>query len=142
MSRAVRALTGALLAVSLAGCASYDKLEAHDRSVDEEEVHAAGESDDAALTPHLHHILTHRADYPAEVVVAALRSVGQRKDPASVPVVAGLAQDPDEEIRYHVANTLAALGGAEAQAARARMAQEDESELVRSAAGGVEAPRR
>jgi HEAT repeat protein len=122
-------------ALALSGCASHDKLEQDDRSVSEEEVAAAGESEAAELTPHLHHILAHRGDYTPEVVVAALVSLGERKDPASVAPVAGLAQDEDEEVRWHVARTLRALGGAEAEATLARMAREDPSELVREAAG-------
>ncbi len=123
------------LALVGTGCRSFERLEADDPRVGQEEVDAAGEAgDDGELTPHLHHILDRHAEYPTEVVVAALAAVARRGDPASVAHVAPLAADGDEEIRWHVAVALRRLGGPEAAEVLARMAGSDPSEMVRDEA--------
>ncbi len=116
------------------GCASHERLKQDDPKVTEDEVREAGEDDDPALTAHLHRIVTEREQYTAEVVVAALGSIAERKDPTSPPVVARLEHDPDEEVRFHTVLALRALGGAEAREVLARMATDDPSPLVREEA--------
>lgn len=122
------------VAAALAGCASHEKLVAGDRDVSEEEVVSAGESDDEALTAPLHRILERRADHSPEVVVATLVALGKRKDPSSVAAILPLTRDTDEEVRWHAALALRALGGPEAEAELLRMSRDDPSELVREAA--------
>lgn len=125
-----------LVVVTLvAGCASHERLRQDDPEVTEDEVREAGEDDDPALTAHLHRIVTERERYAPEVIVAALGSIAERRDPTSPPVVARLERDPDEEVRFHAVLALRALGGAEARAVLARMAEEDPSPLVREEAG-------
>jgi HEAT repeat protein len=126
-----------ILALSLAavsGCQSYAQLEANDPAVGEEEVFAAGQPGDTEHLANLHHVLRHRAEYKPEVIAAALTSVAAIGDASSVAVVAALSDDPDEEIRWHVAAALKQLGGADAQAVLAGMAKGDASELVREEA--------
>ncbi|MCO5170658.1 MAG: HEAT repeat domain-containing protein [Planctomycetes bacterium] len=118
----------------VAGCAGHERLRQDDPRVSEAEVIEARESDDPTLTPHLHRIVLERERYAPEVVVAALGALAARKDPASAPVVARLEHDPDEEVRFHTALTLRALGGREAAEVLARMAADDESPLVRAEA--------
>jgi len=135
--RGRRALVSLAMAavVALSGCASFERLEADDPNVGEEEVFEAGQAGDAAMRlDHFHHVLDHRAEYDPEVVAAALTSVGEVADPSSVPHVVPLADDPDEEIRWHAATALGAIGGPEAAVVRARMAAHDPSELVREEA--------
>jgi HEAT repeat protein len=132
--RRIAAAAGLAALAALAGCRSFAKLEANDPSVGELEVSAAGDAGDEDLLANLHHILDHRADYSREVVVAALASVAERGEQASVAHVTPLAEDADEEVRWHVARTLAELGGAQARATLADMARSDPSALVRSAA--------
>lgn len=128
------AATLALAAVLTAGCTSFDQLEQNDPNVGEEEVFAAGQAGDTEHLDNLHHVLAHRAGYAPEVVAAALTSVGEIGDPTSVPLVAALHQDADEEIRWHVAAALKRLGGDDARAVLAQMAANDSSELVRGEA--------
>ncbi len=134
-ARRARGVALALAFAALAtGCTSFARLEANDPAVGEEEVFAAGEPGDTEHLANLHHVLSHRADYEPEVVAAALASVGEIGDPSSVPYAAALSRDDDEEIRWHVAAALRQLGGADADAVLVRMADEDDSDLVRSEA--------
>lgn len=130
-----RCTTALLCALSLAaGCTSFEQLERNDPNVDEQEVFAAGRSGSPEHLGNLHHVLANRGAYDPEVVAAALTSVAEIGDPSSVPHVAALADDSDEEIRWHVASTLKQLGGREADAVLEDMAAHDPSELVRSEA--------
>lgn len=123
------------------GCRSFAKLEAHDPTVSEDEVHAAGEErDDPTLTPHLRHILWHREEYPTEVVVAAIVATAARQDRSSVGAIAGLTRCDDEEVRWHAVLALKSLGGTKADATRERVAAEDGSGLVRGAARSGKRP--
>ncbi len=131
---AVLALGGAGLAAA-PGCRSFAKLEAHDPTVSEDEVHAAGdERADPSLTPHLRFILWNRERYPTEVVVAAIVATAARRDHSAAAAVAELARCEDEEVRWHSVLALRTLGGAKADRTRARVAAEDGSGLVRGAA--------
>lgn len=123
----------ALLALG-AGCAGHERLRQDDPGVTEAEVVEARGSDDPTLTPHLHRILLEREHYAPEVVVAALGALAERKDPASASVVARLEHDPDEEVRFHAALALRALGGSQATEVLGRMARDDASALVRAEA--------
>ena len=119
----------------LASCASYENLIKHDPAVDEQEVYAGGVDGDAdEIVPHLIYVLEHRHDFTKEAVVAALASLSERPDSRTVEAVAGLAHDPDEEVRWHVALALKAIGGELAMATLSKMATSDESELVRQEA--------
>jgi len=138
-----RFLPAAALLVALAGvagasggCQSFAKLAADDPTVCAEEVQAAGEArHEPALLPHIRHILWNNADYRNEVVVAAMFAVAHRGDRSSVAAIARLARtSDDEEIRWHAALALKQLGGARADRARAQLAREDASGLVRGAA--------
>ena len=128
----------ALAAVSLAfGCTSFDRLRSGDPAVDELEVFAAGQADDGGeLTGDLHRLLERHSEYSSAVIVAAIGALSDRGDPASVAYIARLAEHPDEEVRFHVAAGLKALGGPEATATLARMGRDDQSDLVREEALG------
>ncbi len=125
-----------LAAAVLAGCQSFDLLKANDPSVDEVEVYAAADEDE--LTPHLHHILEHPDEYERPALIAALAAVGEQGDATALPLVTQLAGDPDEEVRWHAAYALSAIGGEEARAVLGRLAADDPSELVRSFARSLE----
>jgi HEAT repeat protein len=126
----------ALLLLQLAaGCTSFERLRAGDPTVDEQEVFAAGQAGDRGeLTDALHDLLDRHEGYSTEVVVAAISALAERGDPASAAHVAPLATHPDEEVRWHVAVALKALGGGEARAVLERMGHDDPSELVREEA--------
>jgi HEAT repeat protein len=131
--RMIMALLGSALLLS--ACASYDKLIQHDPTVDEQEVYAGGVDGDAdEIVPHLIYVLQHRDEFGDEVVVAALASLAERPDSRAVEAVAGLARDPNEEVRWHVALALKAIGGDLAKVTLAEMAAGDESEMVRDEA--------
>lgn len=124
------ALLAVPLALALASCQSFDQLRRDDPAVSEHEVHAAGDASDEDLLEHLHHILDTADEYPVEVVVAALVAVGERARPESLPHVLPLCDAEDEEVRWHVAETLAALGGDRARQALDDMAEREPSDLV------------
>lgn len=125
----------ALGCLLIAGCASFDRLDRNDPTVDEEEVFEAGRSGGAAeRLDNFHHVLDHHTEYDPEVVAAALSSAGEIGDPASVAHIAPLSRDSDEEIRWHVAAALREIDSDDARALRVRMAQGDASELVRDEA--------
>lgn len=132
--RARDLLAALAVLVLVPGCAGHERLRQDDPQITEDEVREAGQDDDPALTAHLHRIVTERDRYPAEVVVAALGSIAERKAPTSPPVVARLEHDPDEEVRFHTVLALRALGGPEAKDVLARMAKDDPSPLVREEA--------
>lgn len=132
--RALELLTALAVLVLVPGCAGHERLRQDDPTITEDEVREAGEDDDPALTAHLHRIILERDQYAAEVVVAALGSIAERKAPTSAPVVARLEHDEDEEVRFHTVLALRALGGPEAKDVLARMAQDDPSPLVREEA--------
>jgi HEAT repeat protein len=134
LGRSLEVLAALAVLVVVPGCAGHERLRQDDPQITEHEVREAGEDDDPALTAHLHRIVTERDRYPAEVVVAALGAIAERKDPTSPPVVARLEHDPDEEVRFHTALALRALGGPEAKDVLARMAKDDPSPLVREEA--------
>jgi HEAT repeat protein len=122
-----------LTALLAAGCQSFDSLRADDPAVGEVEVFEAGAAnDDGSLTPHLHRILEEPGDYEQASVVAALGAVAEQRDAAAVPLVRALAAEhADEEVRWHAAYALSAIGGDEARDELARLAEEDPSEMVR-----------
>ncbi len=123
------------LLLAASGCSGFSHLRADDVAVGEDEVAAAGEPGAPKdLGPHLVRIVEERDRRKTAVVVAALAALAARKDAEAVPAIAKLSSDPDEEVRWHAARALAAIGGADARAALDRMAQNDPSELVREAA--------
>ena len=137
MSRSRRLLRRLVLLAILpaaVGCTSFAQLESNDPSVGEEEVFEAGQQGNREHLDNLHHVLAHRNEYDPEVVAAALTSVGEIGDPSSVSYVTALRNDPDEEIRWHVAAALEQLGGDAAEAVLLDMASNDPSELVREEA--------
>lgn len=134
-SLALRSLALLGCALLVGGCAGHDKLIQHDPSVGEQEVYAAGVSGDAdEVVPHLIHVLQHGDDFSGEVVVSALASLAERPDARAADAVAALSDHPDEEVRWHVALALKAIGGDTAGATLAAMAAGDASEMVRAEA--------
>ncbi|RKY18916.1 MAG: hypothetical protein DRQ55_12030 [Planctomycetota bacterium] len=131
--RAMTVLLGC--ALLLGACASYDKLVEHDPSVGEQEVYAAGVDGDAdEMVPHLIYVLRHRDEFDHAALVAALASLAEHPDGRTADAVASLARDDDEEVRWHVALALKAIGGELARTTLAAMAEHDSSELVRTEA--------
>ncbi len=80
-------------------------------------------------------ILAAPSEFDADAVASALVDVADTADTSALPRVLALISDDREEIRWHAARALQAIGGDEATAALARLAREDASELVRSEAG-------
>ena len=94
-------------------------------------------NDDGSLTPHLHRILEHPDEYGKPALIAALAAVGEQADASALTPVIALADHADEEVRWHVAYALSALGGEPARAVLSRLATGDPSELVRSYADSL-----
>ncbi len=137
MNRALAVLLLAAL-VTGAGCSSFAKLRSEDPALTEDEVAAAGAPGAPAdLVPHLVNVVMHRDRYSTGAVVAAVEALGRRNDPSAVPALAGLAHDPNEELRWHAARALKSIDGAAAASALADMAAHDASELVREEAGAA-----
>ncbi len=88
-------------------------------------------------------VLAAPSQHDADAVAAALVAVTSDADAAALPRVLAVAGDDREEVRWHAVLALRAIGGERAQAALARLAASDPSELVRdeAAAGTIDAAR-
>ena len=144
-----RGLSPILLLLLSTACSGggLGALRRGDRHVAVPVIQRAAESDDPRLVPPLIGFLERRVSGEEGPdlyfqVLAAIRAVGDREDRPAVPVLLRLLDDPDPYLRLQVVESLALIGGAEAEAAVRRVADEDSDRRVRMRATIESSPER
>lgn len=121
----------ALLPLIAAGCYDFDRLREDDPHVKEDEVHAAGKSDDTSLDENLLRIVRHPDTYEVDVLTAAIDALAEHGTREALEPFLALRTHEDEEVRWHVARALKGYEDDAARAALDDMAANDASPMVR-----------
>ena len=129
-----RAAAPLVLAAVFATAVACDGAGTSPSSTDPSSTEEVDEWGEDETPPTRDEILAAPAEHSEDAVAQALVEVSQDADTSALPQVLALASDEREEIRWHAVLALSAIGGNEAQAALARIAADDPSELVRDAA--------
>jgi HEAT repeat protein len=116
-----------LLALALMACGGGDG--------DEDVTVTAQGNQLAGRTARLVRAMEQDADGSSGELVEALARVADRPKDDALPYLVTLTDHEDEEVRFNVVMALKAVGGEQARAALAVMAEEDDSDLVRHEAG-------